>query len=289
MTLKNFRSELDIQVPVTIQHTLSPRTASRRSRHLTDTRLTQSSLKIGLSTILVVGLQFIHRTSQQTVAYDSEIVIDPNSSVKVVGLGVRDYHSDFFYIKQGSLVIENRSYLEGDGTALLGPFSSGEPFRILPKVSSPIGTASTIASITNICLVDKNKLLVLGSSTFHDSIIELHQLENNSATVVTAINELQATPPGSGITYIMQSCDYTGGAYFRSTSDEQVHAFYDPGTNEFYRTILSPDPNPQLITVANSKRGHFFAIFWDYAYQRSVLGYSQPANFWALEPLGINQ
>lgn len=45
--------------------------------------------------------------------------------------------------------------------------------------------------------------------------------------MVTGITQLHET----SITYIMHSCDYTGGAYFRSTNEEEDHAFYDPGTS----------------------------------------------------------
>ena len=35
--------------------------------------------------------------------------------------------------------------------------------------------------------------------------------------------------------FIMHSCDYTGGAWFRSTNQAEEHAFYDPGTNLLYK------------------------------------------------------
>jgi len=33
----------------------------------------------------------------------------------------------------------------------------------------------------------------------------------------------------------MKSCDFSGGAWFRSTSEEEEHAFYDPDTNQLYK------------------------------------------------------
>jgi hypothetical protein len=33
----------------------------------------------------------------------------------------------------------------------------------------------------------------------------------------------------------MQSCDFSGGAWFRTTNEEEEHAFYDPDTNQLYK------------------------------------------------------
>lgn len=75
-----------------------------------------------------------------------------------------------------------------------------------------------------ICLVDKNKLLVYGLSVSGDRIFELHELQNNSATVVKKLTRLASEQKD----YLMHSCDFTGGAWFRSTREEEEHIFYDP-------------------------------------------------------------
>ena len=54
---------------------------------------------------------------------------------------------------------------------------------------------------------------------------------NNSATQVASVIFLAVETKD----YIMHSCDYTGGAWFRSKNPEEEHAFYDPGTNQLYK------------------------------------------------------
>jgi len=76
--------------------------------------------------------------------------------------------------------------------------------------------------------VDKNKLLVYGQNSNPGTVyFELYNLQNNSPTFVESVTLL-----GSELnkTYLMHSCDYTSGAWFRSTTEQEEHAFYDPGT-----------------------------------------------------------
>ena len=76
----------------------------------------------------------------------------------------------------------------------------------------------------------------------------------------------------------MHSCDFSGGAWFRSTNAEEQHAFYDPGTNLLYKTN-GITATKKLVSVTNSRRGHYFTIFWDSVVGKSTLGYSNPSDF----------
>jgi hypothetical protein len=77
----------------------------------------------------------------------------------------------------------------------------------------------------------------------------------------------------------MHNCEYTSGAWFRSTNTAEEHAFYDPGVGQFYRNTGTTS-TLKLISVANSKRGHYFAVFWDSSVGKSWLSYSYPSSFW---------
>jgi hypothetical protein len=83
---------------------------------------------------------------------------------------------------------------------------------------------------------------------------------NNSPTSISSVT-LLATETSSK-TYIMQSCDFSGGAWFRTTNEEEEHAFYDPDTNQLYKNNGNIATR-KLVSVANSRRGHYFTFFWD--------------------------
>lgn len=72
--------------------------------------------------------------------------------------------------------------------------------------------------------------MVYGLSSTNARVFELHKFLANSATEVVSVTLLAS----KSADYIMQSCDYTGGAWFRSINPEEEHAFYDPGVNQFY-------------------------------------------------------
>jgi len=103
------------------------------------------------------------------------------------------------------------------------------PSRSLELIGSP-APSSKITQVKDICLVDKNRLLVYGHSTKSGRVFELHQLENNSGTKVIGITELQ----NGTIDYLMHNCDYTGGAWFRSTNEEEQHVYYDSVQQNLY-------------------------------------------------------
>lgn len=135
-----------------------------------------------------------------------------------------------------------------------------------------------------ICLVEKNKLLVYGHSTSNNRVLELHQLANNSPTSITSVTLLFTEAASKD--YIMHSCDFTGGAWLRSTNPEEEHAFYDPGTQKLYKNN-GPVVTDKIIAMANSKRGFYFTASYDPATNTSKMSYSDPENFW--NPSTINQ
>ena len=77
----------------------------------------------------------------------------------------------------------------------------------------------------------------------------------------------------------MQSCDFSGGAWFRTTSEEEEHAFYDPDKNQLYKNNGIIETR-KLVSVTNSRRGHYLTVFRDTSNNRSYFGYSNPADFW---------
>jgi hypothetical protein len=125
---------------------------------------------------------------------------------------------------------------------------------------SGVTPGTVIITTKHVCLVTKNKLLVHGLSSTSENIFELQQLVNNSPTSISSVT-LLATETSSK-TYIMQSCDFSGGAWFRTTNEEEEHAFYDPDTNQLYKNNGNIATR-KLISVANSRRGHYFTFFWD--------------------------
>lgn len=135
--------------------------------------------------------------------------------------------------------------------------------------------ASSIAVPKEICYVDKNTLLVYGQSSAASAVhFELYILQNNSPTVVDSVTLLGSE---LGRTYLMHSCDYTSGAWFRSTNEGEEHAFYDPGTKQLFK-VNNPTNTKKLISMANSKRGHFVVSIWDSAGISSTLGYNSVNN-----------
>ena len=91
----------------------------------------------------------------------------------VIALQSRDYHSDFFYLTIGSSVIRNHRYIS-DSVAPLDLDYVGGPIMERALDYTGVTPASMIVTPKNICLVDKNKLLVYGLSIFNDSVFELH-------------------------------------------------------------------------------------------------------------------
>ena len=87
----------------------------------------------------------------------------------------------------------------------------------------------------------------------------------------------------------MHFCEYTGGAWFRSTNPAEEHAFYDPGTSQLYKNN-GPLGDLKLLCVANSKRGYFVSVFWDAALPTptAYIAYSDPSSFWNKQTLGAH-
>ena len=86
--------------------------------------------------------------------------------------------------------------------------------------------------------------------------------------------------------YLMHNCDFTGGAWFRSTGTGEEHAFFDAGTSTLYKNNGVVSSN-KLVWVVNSKRGHYLTVIWDSVTGKSVLGYADPSSFWNM--LATNQ
>lgn len=77
----------------------------------------------------------------------------------------------------------------------------------------------------------------------------------------------------------MHSCEYGSGAWFRSINHAEEDAFFDPGVNQYYGNKGLSNPIV-LISVVNSKRGHYLTVFWDTTNGKSIFGYSSPSTFW---------
>lgn len=108
--------------------------------------------------------------------------------------------------------------------------------------------------------MDKNKLLVYGTSISDSNhrVFELHHLENNSGSHVEKITLLSTDDRE----FLMHSCDYTGGAWFRSKNEAEEHAFFDPETLQLYKNN-GPVDGQKIVSVANSKRGYYFVTVYD--------------------------
>lgn len=77
----------------------------------------------------------------------------------------------------------------------------------------------------------------------------------------------------------MHSCDYTGGAWFRSKNPEEEHVFFHPETLQLYKNN-GPVSDIKLVSIANSKRGYYFSITYDSVNGNRRVGYSSPGSFW---------
>lgn len=98
--------------------------------------------------------------------------------------------------------------------------------------------------------------------------------------MIKSVSELLVDANNQGHTYIMHSCDYTGGAYFRTTMSEEKHVFYDPLTGAVRTINEGISTTKRLISVVNSKRGSYFTVFYEIANKYSILGYSSSSNIW---------
>ena len=198
-------------------------------------------------------------------------------SGNVLALQARDYHSDFFYLTDNSAAIRNQPFLTGDGTNLSRSFVNNLTPRSLNYEGSAPG--SVIVTVKEMCLVDKNKLLVYGQSSGNDSVFELHQFANNSPTVVQSVTHLATEPASSARTYIMHSCDFTGGAWLRSTNPEEEHAFYDSDRQQLFINN-GPVQDHKLISVMSSKRGFMISSLYNPNTNEVKMSYSNPDTFW---------
>lgn len=61
----------------------------------------------------------------------------------------------------------------------------------------------------------------------------------------------------------MHSCDFTGGAHFRSVNTMEEHAFFDAGTDQLYHNN-GLDSDFKLLSIANSKRGFYVSVNIDF-------------------------
>lgn len=125
------------------------------------------------------------------------------------------------------------------------------------------------------CLVEKNKLLVYGLSAANNRVFELHQFQNNSAINIESVRLLLTQSND----YIMHSCDYTGGSWFRATVAQEIHVFYDAQTDVFH-IHNGVTETLKLVSVTNSKRGHYFIAHWNTASTTTENSQSLPATFW---------
>ena len=139
-------------------------------------------------------------------------------------------------------------------------------------------TNSYITEIKEVCLVGKNRLLVYGLTSAaapNNRVFELHKLVNNSGYQVSSVAHLSTQNKD----YIMRSCDYEGGSWFHSTRQEEEHAFFNPESNllTINDGLVSDD---KLISVTNSRRGHYVTATFKISTNEVFLGYADPATFW---------
>lgn len=215
-----------------------------------------------------MGFQLSKMQPPTVLNFISEIPMDGT----VLALQVRDYHSDFYFLTSTSTSIRSQPYLSGDGTSL----SMATDITLSPILFN-YQSASIITTTKEICLVNKNQLLVYGHSAgpTPDRVFELHQLENNSATQVVSVTQLASDPSRD---YLMHSCDFSGGAWFRSMNEAEEHAFFDAGTGELHMNngVVS---DFKLVSIVNSKRGHYLTSSFNPATNRMILAYSDPVTF----------
>lgn len=140
----------------------------------------------------------------------------------------RGYFSDFYFMTADMAQIQNQPYLSENGENFSMTFDNSLSPRSLSY--SAASQNSVITTIKEICLVDKNKLLVYGSSAAAapaNQVFEIHELYNNSPNQVKKVTHLMTQSKE----YNLRSCDYTGGAWLRSVNPEEEHAFFDPEAN----------------------------------------------------------
>ena len=73
----------------------------------------------------------------------------------------------------------------------------------------------------------------------------------------------------------MHNCDFSGGAWFRSTNEAEEHAFFDAVTGQLHINNGGIS-DFKLVSVVNSKRGHYFTAIADTNEGRYSIGYSLP-------------
>lgn len=186
---------------------------------------------------------------------------------------VHGYNGDYFFLKDGATLIESQPYIPDDDLTTI-PYT-GRSTSFLDYSNS--SGSSIIDSPKRICYVDKNQLLVYGETNISNPpkfVIELIQLANNSSFEVASIKQLNIDDKQR----ILHSCDYSGGAWFRSINEPEEHAFYNPKLETLALNDGETSPT-KLISVVNSKRGHYLCSYWDSSLEVSWLGYCTPESF----------
>ena len=84
---------------------------------------------------------------------------------------------------------------------------------------------------------------------------------------------------------MLHSCDYTGGAWFRSTNEEEEHIFYDPGTKQIYKNFGAVSGR-KITSIANSKRGFYITSTYSVTGNDLNVGYAYPSDFWNQQSSG---
>ena len=128
--------------------------------------------------------------------------------------------------------------------------------RGVPNYTDATGTiGKMIYDLTyDFCHVEKNKLLKnvrKGQITYDPYRLEVHDLFDNSPTRVNLITPiLNSTGQLS-----MLSCDYGGGAWFRSQSQE---FFYNP--EDLHISELNSISSFMTTSFVNSRRGYYLNV-----------------------------
>lgn len=122
-------------------------------------------------------------------------------------------------------------------------------------------TKSQIQDIKEICIVKQNAMIVFGTRRGQPGYaFELLLFKDLHRTTIFEITTLKFTLE----LYLMHSCDFGGGAYFRSTELREQHVFYDSVSNR----LLSRDSpvvnnlGYKLVRVINSRRGDYLGVFY---------------------------
>lgn len=93
----------------------------------------------------------------------------------------------------------------------------------------------------------------------------------------------------------MHNCDFSGGAWFRSTNEAEEHAFFDAVTGQLH-IDNGGISDFKLVSVVNSKRGHLMTIKYNPNASNTANGqhldthkfaFSEPSTFAQQETAGV--